>query len=161
MEFPRQEYCMGCCFLLQGIFLTQGLNPSLLHWQVGSLPMSHQGSPVTLVVVLKMSSVEHSSWRTLSRKGKIPHLNILQNNLYSTDPSPEHSQRTLTWKALGIKAFQKFWLPKLLPQDPSFHRTLVSSHKAHTLGNAGSSDWVASSKVDIWASSKWNIRQDS
>ena len=32
---------MGCHLLLQGIFLTQGSNPSLLHllhWQVGSLP---------------------------------------------------------------------------------------------------------------------------
>ena len=36
---------MGCHFLLQGIFLPQGLNPSLLHWQVASLPLRHQGSP--------------------------------------------------------------------------------------------------------------------
>ena len=28
-------------FLLQGIFLTQGSNPHLLHWQVDSLPLSH------------------------------------------------------------------------------------------------------------------------
>ena len=28
-----------------GIFLDQGLNLSLLHWQKGSLPLSHQGSP--------------------------------------------------------------------------------------------------------------------
>ena len=26
---------VGCHFLLQGIFLTQRLNPHLLHWQVG------------------------------------------------------------------------------------------------------------------------------
>ena len=32
-------------FLLQGIFLTQGLNPHFLHWQVGSKPLSHKGSP--------------------------------------------------------------------------------------------------------------------
>ena len=35
------EYCH---FLLQGIFLTQGLNPyllCLLHWQVDSLPLCH------------------------------------------------------------------------------------------------------------------------
>ena len=32
----------GCHFLLQGIFLTQRLNSSLLPWQVGSLPLSHQ-----------------------------------------------------------------------------------------------------------------------
>ena len=33
-------------FLLQGIFLTQGLNPQLLHWQADSLPLSHQRSPL-------------------------------------------------------------------------------------------------------------------
>ena len=31
--------------LLQGIFLTQGSNLSLLHAQVDSLPLSHLGSP--------------------------------------------------------------------------------------------------------------------
>ena len=38
---------MGCHFLLQGIFPTQGLNWSLLnllHWQGESLPLSHLGS---------------------------------------------------------------------------------------------------------------------
>ena len=50
MEFSRQEYWSGCHFLLQGLFLTQGLNPSLLyllHWQEDSLPLSHPGSPQT------------------------------------------------------------------------------------------------------------------
>ena len=32
-------------FLLQGSFLTQGLNLCLLHWRVDSLPLSHWGSP--------------------------------------------------------------------------------------------------------------------
>ena len=36
---------MGCHFLLQEIFLTQGSNPHPLHWQMGSLSLSHQGSP--------------------------------------------------------------------------------------------------------------------
>ena len=38
---------MGCHFLLQGIFLTQGLNPHvlcLLHWQANSLPLCCLGS---------------------------------------------------------------------------------------------------------------------
>ena len=35
----------GCHFLPYGIFFTQGLNPSLLHWQGNSLSLSHQGSP--------------------------------------------------------------------------------------------------------------------
>ena len=45
-----QEYCriprMGCHALLQGIFLTQGLNLSLLcllHWQVDSSPTAPPG----------------------------------------------------------------------------------------------------------------------
>ena len=42
---------MGCHFLLQGIFPTQGWNSCLLHWQADSLSLSHQGSPrVTLAV---------------------------------------------------------------------------------------------------------------
>ena len=36
---------MGYNFFLQGIFPNQGSNPHFLHWQVGSLPLSHQGSP--------------------------------------------------------------------------------------------------------------------
>ena len=34
---------MGCHFLLQGIFLTQELNPGLLHWQEDSLPLAPPG----------------------------------------------------------------------------------------------------------------------
>ena len=30
----------------QGIFQTQGWNPSLLHWQADSLPLGHQGNPI-------------------------------------------------------------------------------------------------------------------
>ena len=39
---------MGCHFLLQGIFPTQGLNRSILQWQVISLSSSHVGSPNSL-----------------------------------------------------------------------------------------------------------------
>ena len=35
---------MGYHFLLQGLFPTQGLNPSLLPWQVILLPLSQLGS---------------------------------------------------------------------------------------------------------------------
>ena len=40
---------VGCHVLLQGIFLTQGLNQHLLyllHWQVGSLPPVPPGKPL-------------------------------------------------------------------------------------------------------------------
>ena len=45
MGFPAKNTGVGCHFLLQGIFLTQGMKLHLLHWQVDSLPLSHQGSP--------------------------------------------------------------------------------------------------------------------
>ena len=44
-DFPSKNIRRGCYFLLQGIIPTQGSNPRLLHWQVGSLPLSHLGSP--------------------------------------------------------------------------------------------------------------------
>ena len=33
---------VGCHFLLQGVFLTQGSNLSLLHWQADSFRLTHQ-----------------------------------------------------------------------------------------------------------------------
>ena len=51
-NFPSKNTGACCHFLLQGIFPTQGLNLcllSLLHWQVGSLPLSHQGSQNVIV----------------------------------------------------------------------------------------------------------------
>jgi len=44
--FPGKNTGVGCHFLLQGIFLDQGLNLYLLHWQVDSLALSHRGSRV-------------------------------------------------------------------------------------------------------------------
>ena len=43
---------MGCHFILQEIFPTQGSNPCLLclpHWQADSLPRSYLGSPVMMI----------------------------------------------------------------------------------------------------------------
>ena len=45
MGFPRQEYWSRLHFLILGLLSTQGSNPCLLHWQVDSLPLSHQGGP--------------------------------------------------------------------------------------------------------------------
>ena len=46
-DFPDKNTGVGCYFLLQGIFPSQGLNPHLLHllyWQADSLPTCHLGS---------------------------------------------------------------------------------------------------------------------
>ena len=48
-DSPGKNTGVGCHTLLQGIFLTQELNPHLLcllPWQAGSLPVDHLGSPI-------------------------------------------------------------------------------------------------------------------
>ena len=65
MGFSRQNTGLGCHFLLQGISLTQGLNPHLLcllHWQADLLP---QGSPI-YGAPSRISSAQFLK-RTLSR----------------------------------------------------------------------------------------------
>ena len=42
-DFPNKNTGVGCFFLLQVIFLTQGLNLCLLLWQVDSLPTEPPG----------------------------------------------------------------------------------------------------------------------
>ena len=49
---PGKNTGVGCRFLLQGIFPTQGSNLPLLRWQEDSLPGSHQGSPSVQLDVL-------------------------------------------------------------------------------------------------------------
>ena len=59
---PGKIMGVACHVLLQGIFLIQGLNPSLLrylHWQASSLPWVPPGSPT-------FSSVQFSSVQSLS-----------------------------------------------------------------------------------------------
>ena len=66
-NFLGKNVGLGCHFLLQGIFQTQGLNLHLLcllHWQAGSLPPSHLGSPhlaslISIIVVTSLDSLRH------------------------------------------------------------------------------------------------------
>ena len=53
-DSPGKNTGVGCHFLLQEIFLTQGLYPCLLHWQVDSLPLKHQES---LVVYIQYTNI--------------------------------------------------------------------------------------------------------
>ena len=48
---PGQNAGVGSLSLLQGIFLTQGSNPGLLHCRQMLYPLSHQGSPGKFYVI--------------------------------------------------------------------------------------------------------------
>ena len=51
-DSPGKNTGVGCHFLLQGIFLTQGSNPSLASSALagGSLPLCHLGSPLMIQI---------------------------------------------------------------------------------------------------------------
>ena len=55
-NFLDKNTGVGCHFLLQGIFLTQGSNPHffhLLHWQAGSLPLVSPEIPPFYILLNK------------------------------------------------------------------------------------------------------------
>ena len=51
--FPAKNTGVGCHFLLQGIFPTQGSNPGLLHCRQTLYHLSHQGSQMSGILVNK------------------------------------------------------------------------------------------------------------
>ena len=64
-NFPGKNTGVGCCFLFQRIFLTQGSNRYLLHWQADSLLLSHQGGPSEDLTGVKLQSPP--SWMPLRK----------------------------------------------------------------------------------------------
>ena len=57
-DSPGKNTGVSCHFLLQGIFLTQGSNPHLLHWQMDSLPSEPPGKlPTSIAVALCIDTV--------------------------------------------------------------------------------------------------------
>ena len=59
MGFSRQEYWVGCHFLLQGIFPAQGLNPGLLYCRQILYHQNHQQS-LNIKVSVQLRSVAQS-----------------------------------------------------------------------------------------------------
>ena len=49
-NFLGKNIGVGCHFLLQGIFLIQGSNPGLLHWQADALTSEPPGKPSTIIL---------------------------------------------------------------------------------------------------------------
>ena len=66
MGFSRQEYWSGLHFLLQEIFPTQGLNPSLPRCRQTLYRLSHQGSP------RRLELGEQNKGKNVQRKDDFP-----------------------------------------------------------------------------------------
>ena len=66
-DFPGKNTGVGCRFLLQGIFPTQGLNLCLLHWQADSLLVSPPGKPKIWIQICYSSAlVWRLKWENIS-----------------------------------------------------------------------------------------------
>ena len=116
---------MGCQSLLQGIFLTQGLNLGLPHCRKILYCLSHQGSPIlSLKVKVKVES------RSIVSYSLQPH------ELYSPWNSPGHSTGVGSLSLLqGI-----FPTQGLNPGFPHYRQILYQlSHK----GSPKILEWVA------------------
>ena len=62
-DFPGKNTGVGCHFLLQGIFLTQGSNSGLLHCRQILYHLSHQGGKLSHPpVYAQFSSVQFSQF---------------------------------------------------------------------------------------------------
>jgi len=64
-DSPGKNTGVGCHFLLQGMFPTQGSNPGLLHCRQSLYCLSHQGSPVQASTLQKTESLGFLSLRNI------------------------------------------------------------------------------------------------
>ena len=62
-DSPGKNTGVGSHTLFQGIFPTQGLNPRLLHWLMGSLPLAPPEKPNSVLRVGYSHGVTQASWR--------------------------------------------------------------------------------------------------
>ena len=65
-NFPGKNPGVGCHFFLQGIFLSQGLNPGLLHHKQILYHLSPQGSPSLDVNLSKLREIVKGSFACCS-----------------------------------------------------------------------------------------------
>ena len=72
-DSPGKTTGVGCHFILQGSFPTQGLNTCLLHWQAGSLPRSQQGLHGTKIKRMISEVKVTQSCQTLATPWTVAH----------------------------------------------------------------------------------------
>ena len=127
-DFPGKNTGVGCHFLLQGIFLTQGSNPCLLHWQADSLPLSHLGSPESARGLLKTQTdivfTRRVSGPHLSRSEVGQRIWISKKDRgVGSDVATAHPWTTY-WQ-------HGFKFPSLIPAVPQFLHQLLENINTH------------------------------
>ena len=112
MDFPSKSIGVGCHFLLQRIFPTQGWNPGLPHCKQMILPSEPQGKLHTWVrVPIYISLICHQRWSKRNDKHWQP-VQPAPQPWFWTPLSSKRNQGSLEkWLLLGMNKEEQRVLP--------------------------------------------------
>ena len=120
IDFPGENTGVGCHFLLQGIFPTQGSNPCLLHWQADSLPLNHlRILYYCMKVKVKMKSLSHAQLFA-----------TLWAVAYQAPPSMGFSRQEY-WSGLPFPSPRDLPDPGVEPGSPALQADTLTSEPPH------------------------------
>ena len=111
-DFPGKNTGVGWHALLQGVVPPQGLNPLLLHWQVGTLPLAPPGKPQLQFSLVTQSCPTLCDPMNLSTPGLPVHHQL-----------PEFTQTHVHRVSDAIQPSHPLSSPSLAP-NPSKHQSL-------------------------------------
>ena len=130
MGFSRQEYWSGYHSLFQGIFLTQGSNPGLLHCRQILYHLSHQRNPqiqYNLGEITSRSRQLYSGWETV--KG-----NLTQ--------SLENSMHSVNYCWVSKTRQTRFWLKNQICNKESGKCIISGPAEANSIVSPGREDFL-------------------
>ena len=112
-DFPGKNAGVSCHFLLQRIFLTQGLNPGFPHRRQMLYRLSHQGSPISKGRGEQRGTCQHVPPRIAAASAPVP----VVGNFW-----PTSLQKALKHSQAGLGQFLVMSL--LLSLGPGVHKVL-------------------------------------
>ena len=138
MRFSRQEYWSGLPCLPPGDLPDQRLNPSLLHWQAGSLPLIPPGSRRTHTSCSNMKAVSWGAFSYFQNHINFFNLLIIKTIqfIYSTHTCVAHLPQAS--RVEGTRGTDAFWGRRVLWEVSTKwgrgpHRSLWVWHRGWTL----------------------------
>ena len=108
-DFPGKSTEVGCHFLLQGIFPTQGLNPGLPHLQVDALPSKPPGKSEYIMWNARLDEA-HAGSKIAGRK--INNLRYADDTTLMAKSKEELKSLWWRWKEENQKAGLKLNIQK-------------------------------------------------
>ena len=131
-DSPGKNTGVGCHALLQRIFPTQGSNPCLLHWQVGSLPLVPPGEPLSYKIRFKKKLNTPAATAAAKLLQSCPTLwNPLDGSLLGSPVPGILQARILEWVAISFSnAWKRKVKVKSLSRVRLFTTPWTAAHQA-------------------------------